>query len=362
MDGFNGRERVIVIAATNRLDSLDPALLRPGRFTRQIHVGAPTAEGRHDILCVHARSKPLDESVDLRALADSSAGATGAVLAEALNEAALMAARGHSSVITHKHLREGLLRVIAGPRKLSSMLAAGERNTIAYHEAGHALCAELCPTCDPVQHVTINPRGQAAGFALIGLTDRSLRNEQDIHEQLIYVLGGRAAEYELNGTVSSGAANDLMQANELARTAVEEWGLSPVVGHVISGPRGLSEDMRGKTDSEVRRLVEDAYRDAVVMVREHRQQLDALANTLLAAGDVERPEIVAAMHGTVPQPRHPQVRHQPVPLPVAIGGRALSGRWRLRQPLPHPAVLAAFASLRRRYRTGAPKASSYERE
>ncbi len=221
MDGFGGNERLLVIAATNRLDTLDPALLRPGRFSRHIHVGAPSEEGRLAILDVHAKGKPLAEDVDLPHLAKVTAGASGAELAEMLNEGAIMAARAEHSQITHEDLFEGFLRVVAGPRKASSMLAAGEREAIAYHEAGHVLTAELCPTVDKTLHATINPRGQAAGFAVIGRSDRALHTAQHIHEQLIYILGGRAAEHVIFSTVSSGAANDLEKANEIARTAVE---------------------------------------------------------------------------------------------------------------------------------------------
>lgn len=353
LDGFIALNGVMVMAATNRLDTLDPALLRPGRFSRHVHVGTPSKEGRLAILRVHSRNKPLAESVDLEALALSSSGASGADLAEMLNEGAIMAARENAPTIEHKHLREGFLRVIAGPRKISSMLAAGERETVAYHESGHVLCAELCPTCDPTTHASINPRGAAAGLALIGRSDRTLHNEQHIHEQLIYILGGRAAEYVYSATVSSGAANDLQQANALARQAVDEYGFSHEVGQIISGPSGFSEDMRGKSDAEVRRLVEDAYRDAVAMVTEHREQLDRLAQALLAAGDIDRPEIVVAMAGSVSQPRHPRLAHQPVnehaPAKDSPRSRHWSGHGRaLRLPELALAAFTAFTAARKR--------------
>ena len=327
LDGYGGREGVVVIAATNRLDILDPALLRPGRFSRHICVSAPSEDGRLQILRVHARGKPLGDDVDLEALASGTAGATGAELAEMLNEGAIMAARESSLVIHHQHLWEGLLRVLAGPRKKSSMLAAGERETIAYHEAGHVLCAELCPTCDETLHATINPRGGAAGFAVTGLRDRALSNEQHVHEQLIHILGGRAAEFVVHGTITSGAANDLEKASQLAQRAVGEWGLSSEVGQAVAGPHGLSEEMHARVDLEVRRLVEDAYRDAVALVSEHRPQLEALAQALLAAGEIARPEIVAALGGTVSQPRRmrgagPAPEHAASSEPVgALGAR-----------------------------------------
>ena len=315
MDGFTGNERLLVIAATNRLDTLDPALLRPGRFSRHIHVGAPTESGRLEILNVHSKGKPLGEDVDLPLLAKVTAGSSGAELAEMLNEGAIMAARAEHAQISHEDLFEGFLRVIAGPRKASAMLAAGERETIAYHEAGHVLCAELCPTVDKTLHATINPRGQAAGFAVVGRSDRALHNAQHIHEQLIYILGGRAAEHVIHGTVSSGAANDLEKANSIARAAVEQYGLSAAVGQVVATQSGLADSTRATVDSEVRRIVEDAYRDAIHMVTEHREQLERLTQALLTAGDIDHLEIAAAMEGSTPAARRPNLQPLPSPQP-----------------------------------------------
>ncbi len=315
MDGFTGNERLLVIAATNRLDTLDPALLRPGRFSRHIHVGAPTESGRLEILTVHSKGKPLGEDVDLPLLAKVTAGSSGAELAEMLNEGAIMAARAEHTTISHEDLFEGFLRVVAGPRKASAMLAAGERETIAYHEAGHVLCAELCPTVDKTLHATINPRGQAAGFAVVGRSDRALHNAQHIHEQLIYILGGRAAEHVIHGTVSSGAANDLEKANAIARAAVEQYGLSAAVGQVVATQTGLADSTRATVDSEVRRIVEDAYRDAIHMVTEHREQLERLTQALLTAGDIDHLEIAAAMEGSTPAARRPNLQPLPSPEP-----------------------------------------------
>jgi cell division protease FtsH len=335
LDGFNGRENVVVIAATNRLDTLDEALLRPGRLTRHVHVGLPAEKGRLEILRVHSRSKPIGADVDLPALAASTAGSSGAQLAEMLNEGAIMAARERAQVIGHAHLWEGFLRVVAGPRKAHATLAAGERETIAYHEAGHVLCAELCPTCDPTLHATINPRGRAAGFAVIAQSDRALQNEQFIHEQLIYILGGRAAEYLVNATVSSGAANDLEKANSIARQAVEQLGLSRLLGQVISGERGLSQEMSAVADREVRRLVDEAYVDAVNLIQEHREQLERLSEALINSGDIDRREIVAAMHGAVAAPRQPRQpmrvpSSEPANIPATIDPSLPDGRWRHR--------------------------------
>jgi cell division protease FtsH len=329
MDGFNGRERIVVIAATNRLDTLDPALLRPGRFARHVPVTVPDETGRLAILEVHSRDKPLAEDADLQRIAHITSGSSGAELAEMLNEAAIWTARQNRDEITNEDLWEGLCRVVAGPKKQSSMLAEGERDVVAYHEAGHVIAGELCPSQDKTQHATIEPRGQALGFALKGRRDRGLQNEQHLHEQLIFILGGRAAEYVMYGTVSSGAANDLQQSNLLAREAVEKWGLSPRVGQLIS-EHGLSESMRAVVDEEVRRLVADAYRDAVNLVREHEPQLRRIAQSLLASGNIDRPEIELAMQGTTPVPRLPQVSHSPeIPAaadPETAPGRIVDGR------------------------------------
>jgi cell division protease FtsH len=315
MDGFTGNERLLVIAATNRLDTLDPALLRPGRFSRHIHVGAPSEQGRLEILNVHAKGKPLGEDVDLPHLAKVTAGSSGAELAEMLNEGAIMAAREERLKITHEDLFEGFLRVVAGPRKAQAMLAAGEKETVAYHEAGHVLCAELCPTVDKTLHATINPRGQAAGFAVVGRSDRALHTAQHIHEQLIYILGGRAAEHVINGTVSSGAANDLEKANSIARAAVEQYGLSAAVGQVVATRTGLADQTRATVDAEVRRIVEEAYRESIRMVQEHREQLERLTQALLTAGDIDHLEIAAAMEGSTVEPRRPNLQPLPDPEP-----------------------------------------------
>ncbi len=328
MDGFHARDRIVLLAATNRLDTLDSALLRPGRFSRHIHVTTPTEEGRLAILRVHSEGRPLADDVDLERLAHITHGNSGADLAEVLNEGAIWAARHGRSAISNEDLWEGLCRVIAGPKRRSSMLADGEIDVVANHEAGHVLAGELCPTQDKTQHATIEARGRALGFALKGSTDRAMHNEQYLHECLIFVLGGRAAEYVVYGTVSSGAANDLQQANLMAREAVEKWGLSPRVGQLISD-HGLSEQMRAVVDEEVRRLVADAYRDAVALVADHEPQLRRIAQSLLASGNIDRPEIELAMDGASPQPRRPTVSHSPdpeqLPARAPVRGRVIDG-------------------------------------
>jgi cell division protease FtsH len=315
LDGFGGADQVVVIAATNLMDNLDPALLRPGRLSRQVQVSPPDEACRRAILAVHSRGKPLADDADLDRLAHITAGQSGAELAEILNEAAIWAARHDRTTISNDDLWEGLCRVIAGPKKASAMIAEGERRVVAYHEAGHVLAGELCPSQDKTQHATIEARGRALGFALKGQTDRALHDEQYFHEQLIFILGGRAAEYVQYGTVSSGAANDLQQANLIARQAVEKLGLSPRVGQLISTGAGLthslSEQMRAVVDQEVRRLVADAYRDAVALISEHSQALDRIAGALLGAGHIDRMEIELAMEGAVAVAHRPRVSHSP---------------------------------------------------
>jgi cell division protease FtsH len=342
MDGFNRAGRIAVIASTNRLDTLDPALLRPGRFTRHIHVGLPDEQGRYAILQVHARSKPLAEDVDLGSLALCTAGSSGADLANMLNEAAIVAARTRSVVITEEHLREGFLRAVAGPRKPDATRSAGDQRAVAYHEAGHVLCAELCPTVDPTLHVTINPRGQAAGFAVVGRSDRTVHTEQEIHEQLVFMLGGRAAEQVVFGSVSSGAAGDLQQANALARRAVEEYGLSARVGQLIRSHEGLSDRTAHRVEREIARIVDDGYRAALALVTQHREELDRLAAALVEHGDVDRGQIEEALAGVATVPQRPNLRALPDidASPAAIRARA---RRRSRHPLAGRIAAAALA-------------------
>ena len=237
LDGFSTSDRVICIAATNRLDVLDPALLRPGRFGRHIQVPLPAAAGRAAILKLHATGKPLAPDVDLDELAISMGGLSGAQLADAVNEAAIMAVRENALVIRRDHLREGYLRVLAGPKRRNAPIADGELEVIAAHEAGHVLCAEYGERYEKAQQVTVEPRGQAMGLAVYGQTDRALHDADYLHEALVATLGGRAAEQAVFGRVSSGAANDLQKATELARRAVEQFGFSPRLGQIVAGRR-----------------------------------------------------------------------------------------------------------------------------
>ena len=299
LDGFTSTSKIVCVAATNRVDILDPALLRPGRFGRQIAVDLPDEPGRNAILGVHAAGKPIAEDVSLERIARTSSGLSGAQLAEVVNEAAIMAARGDRDRIVQADFDEAQLRVLMGPEKRSSMLAEGELEIVAYHEAGHVLSAELCPNHDKAQRATVRPRGRAAGLALYGRSDRALHDAAFIHEQMVCALAGRAAEQIVFGKISSGAGNDLSVVNGIARRAIEELGFSPKVGQIVGSSQGqavrLSEETLALVDREVERVVADAYRDALALLASHRDSLEAIAQLLLTQGDVERVDIVTAL-------------------------------------------------------------------
>jgi cell division protease FtsH len=300
MDGFGTDSNVVVLAATNRLDLLDKALTRPGRFDRQVRVAPPGREGRLEILRLHAKGKPMADEADLERMAAVTGGASGADLANILNEAALMAARKGRAEITSADLEEGQLRHYAGPQRRESILTPAERERVAWHESGHCLAAELCPTHAKAQKVTILARGQAAGLAFYGSEDKAMHSPQDLHESMVVAMAGRAAEQVRFGNISSGAANDLEQVNGMARAAVETFGFSPRVGQIVShGPGGhparLSEHTMRLMDGEVSRLVDDAYREAVALLVAHQGELDALAGALLEEEQVDRERIEAVL-------------------------------------------------------------------
>jgi cell division protease FtsH len=302
LDGFDTSTKVVVVAATNRIDILDKALLRPGRFGRQVPVDLPSKEGREAILEVHAKGKPLTDGVDFELLAQSTAGLSGADLAEVVNEGAILAARANQPVITHRNMHDAVLRVLLGPEKRNAMLAEGELELIAYHEAGHALAAELCPNHDKPLHATIRPRGRAGGFVYMGRTDRAVEGADLIHERMVVALAGRAAEQIAFGKVSSGAANDLEQVNGIARQAVEKLGLSPEVGQIVSfnDRNQLSQDALGRVDRVVEQFVHAAYEDALKLLSEHVDSLKRLAELLITQKDLERVDILSAISSTAP--------------------------------------------------------------
>jgi cell division protease FtsH len=328
LDGFSTSDRVLCIAATNRLDVLDPALLRPGRFGRHISVPLPSAEGRAAILRVYTQDKPLASDVDIEELAGTMGGLSGAQLADVVNEAAIMAGRDGLREIRRPHFREGYLRVLAGPKRKSAPIAEGELEVIAAHEAGHVLAAEYGERYEKAQQVSVEPRAQAMGLAVYGQTDRALHDPEYLHEALIATLGGRAAEQLVFGRISSGAANDLQKATELARRAVEELGFSPRVGQIVAGRAPFSETTRTVIDSEIERMVAEAYGDALTLLTAHREQLDRLAARLAEQRELERVDILTAIGAVAklpqraprPMPRPvPALRPQSVPLAAADG-------------------------------------------
>jgi cell division protease FtsH len=348
MDGMNSSAKVVVIGATNRLDLLDKALLRPGRFDRRVRVGLPGRQGRLEILRLHARGKPLANVDDLERLAAKTGGAAGADLASILNEAALMAGRARRAQILLADLDEGQLRHWAGPERAERLLSTEERRWVAVHEAGHCLTAELCPSHAKAQTVTILARGEALGLAFYGDTDRQVHTPQDLRERMIVAMGGRAAEQVCFGRIGAGAANDLEQANMMARQAVEILGFSPRVGQIISHASGvpmpLAESTRRLIDEEVAQMVDEAYREAISLLLAQRRELDALADTLLEEEQIDRARIEQLLSGLarVGRRRRPEeVRalptdRAPVPLPAAVQAPEPAAP-RALEPLPRPA-------------------------
>ncbi len=317
MDGFAANEGVVVLAATNRADVLDPALLRPGRFDRQIYVGLPDIKGREDILKIHARGKPLSEDVDLRTLARGTAGFTGADLENLVNEGALLAARRDRDYITMNDLREAEIKVLAGPEKRSRVISPHERELTAWHEAGHAVVMETLPEHDPVNQITIVPRGQAGGMTIaLPVEDRTFLSKRYMEDRIVALLGGRVAEKLCLGDISTGASNDIQRATDIARKMVAVYGMSETIGTVsfegghdevfigrtMSQGRSYSEAVAAQIDEEVRRVVDEAYRRCEDILTEKRAALDAVAAYLLEHETMEREAFLAVFSGRMPEP------------------------------------------------------------
>ena len=296
MDGFGNNEGVVVMAATNRPDVLDPALLRPGRFDRQVYVGHPDIKGREAILKVHARNKPLGDDVSLAELAKGTGGFTGADLENLMNEAALLAARRHHRFISMAELNEAVIKVIAGPEKKSRVVIERERKLTAYHEAGHAIVIHDLPTQDPVHEITIIPRGMAGGMTIsLPQEDVTFQTRQQLTERIAVCLGGRAAEQLALGDISTGAGNDLQKASAIARNMVTRYGMSEKVGNVVfdSGhdevfigrsmaqTKNYSEEVAALIDEEVKALVDGAYARCGEILTHRRRELDIVAEYLL---------------------------------------------------------------------------------
>lgn len=305
MDGFEGNEGVIVIAATNRSDVLDPALLRPGRFDRQILVGNPDVKGREQILEVHARNKKLETEVDLKVVAQQTPGFSGAELENLLNEAALVAARFNHKAITQADIAEAHDRVIAGPAKKDRVISEQQRRTVAYHEAGHTIIGMVLSDARVVHKVTIVPRGRAGGYAvMLPREDAYIVTRKELYDQMVGLLGGRAAEEIVFNTQSTGASNDFQQATKIARSMVTEYGMSDRLGpvqyegnHTVFVGRdygqkpAYSDQVAYEIDNEVRQLLNQAHEEAHRIINEHREQLNLIAEKLLEVETLEAAQI-----------------------------------------------------------------------
>jgi cell division protease FtsH len=312
MDGFEMKDNIILIAATNRPDILDPALLRPGRFDRQIVVDRPDRKGRKQILEVHTRGKPLAQAIDLDALAGQTPGFTGADLANLINEAALLTARGNKREITMLELEEGIMRVIAGPEKKSRVMSEKERLVTAYHELGHAIVGHLLPNSDPVHKVSIISRGQALGYTIsLPTEDKFLTTRAELNDTMAMTLGGRAAEEIVFSEITTGASNDLEKVTETAKQMVMRFGMSerlgprvfghdrsmPFLGREFSAEPDYSDEVAREIDDEVRRIVEDAHQTSKDILSDHREQLDTLSRILLERETIEADEFIALLEG-----------------------------------------------------------------
>lgn len=296
MDGFGGNEGIITIAATNRPDILDPALLRPGRFDRQVIVGRPDLRGREAILKVHARNKPLADDVDLKIIAKKTPGFTGADLSNLLNEAALLAARLNKKVITMAEVEEASEKVSMGPERRSHIVSDKDRKLTAYHESGHAIVAHLLPHADPVHKVTIIPRGAAGGYTMMLPTEeQNYKTKSQLLADIRVALGGRIAEALILDEISTGASGDLQSVTNTARAMVTRWGMSDELGPIVFGEqqeqiflgknlgheRNYSEEIAAKIDSEIHRIVEEAYKDVTKLLSDNEKFLHDMANALL---------------------------------------------------------------------------------
>ena len=308
MDGFGTNQGVVVMAATNRADILDPALLRPGRFDRQVYVGLPDIRGREDILKLHVKNKPLAEDVDLKTVARGTSGFTGADLENLANEAALLAARRNEKFVTMQDFAEAEIKVIAGPEKKSRVVSEQERRLTAYHEAGHAIVMHALPTHEPVHQITIIPRGQAGGMTIsLPEEDRSYQSRRYMEEQIVSLLGGRVAEALCLGDISTGASNDIQRASQIARRMVTVYGMSEklgaisfesgqdevFIGRTMAQAKPYSEQVASQIDEEVKVIIDNAYAQAEKILKRDRGQLDAVAEYLLAHETMDAQDFLA---------------------------------------------------------------------
>jgi cell division protease FtsH len=358
MDGFEMKDNIILIAATNRPDILDPALLRPGRFDRQIVVDRPDRNGRRKILEVHTKGKPIDTTIDLDTLAAGTPGFTGADLANLVNEAALLAARRGKKTIGETELEEGIMRVIAGPEKKTRLLSEHERNVTAYHEMGHALVGHYLPNCDPVHKISIISRGAALGYTIsLPAEDKFLTTKSALMDQMAMTLGGRAAEELVFNEVTTGAANDLEKVTSSAKHMIMRYGMSeklgprvlgrnhdmPFLGRDMGAEPDYSEEIAREIDDEIRRVIEEAHERALSVLREHMDDLHQISKLLIERETIDKDQFERLLAGELPEtvfpdeapsapaePDSPKPRTEPKPRPFPLPGATM-------QPPPEPA-------------------------
>jgi cell division protease FtsH len=361
MDGFEMKDNIILIAATNRPDILDPALLRPGRFDRQIVVDRPDRKGRKKILEVHTRGKPLAKQIDLDTLAGQTPGFTGADLANLINEAALLTARSGKREISMNELEEGIMRVIAGPEKKSRVMSEKERLVTAYHELGHAIVGHVLPNCDPVHKISVISRGQALGYTIsLPTEDKFLTTRAELTDTMAMTLGGRAAEEIIFGEITTGASNDLEKVTETAKQMVMRFGMSerlgprvfghdrslPFLGREFSAEPDYSDEIAREIDDEIRRIVEEAHQTAKDILLEHREALDGISKILLERETIDAEQFEQLLAGKPEDevfppeevPSEPQPELEPERKPEREGPRPL--------PRPRPGFAGGSAEVR----------------
>jgi cell division protease FtsH len=355
MDGFDTNTNVIVIAATNRPDILDPALLRPGRFDRQVILDAPDVKGRRSILEVHIKGKPLDKDANLDTLAKQTPGFSGADLANLVNEAAILSARRNKKVIGMSEFQEALERIVAGPERKSRVISDAEKAIIAYHEGGHAVVQRVLPKTDPVSKVSIISRGMALGYTMgLPTEDRYLQSKSEFEDKIAGMLGGNAAEKLIFGDTTTGSSNDIEKATTLARRMVTEFGMSDKLGPLAFGKRdelvflgreigeqrNYSDEIAKTIDEEVRAIVDRAFERASQVLEVHRDRLDALATKLIAEETVDH-EAFETLFSDLPPKEDihglPARRHRPEGEPDAPVPAPKAGAKPKSSPAPHPA-------------------------